>query len=99
MTKNVHIQVMETMKNHVKKVVKFLILKLESHFSSHGVMEVLGVVFHVYLMMENYEKSFNKHIVMIKAQYCYLKRIGLDQTLVPKVLTFMSLNLQMSFFK
>jgi hypothetical protein len=47
-------------------------------------------------MMENYEESFKKHIVMIKAQYCYFKRIGLDQTLVPKVLSFMSLDLQMS---
>jgi hypothetical protein len=39
---------METMKNQVKEVVKFLTLKLESHFSSHGVMEVLGVIFRQY---------------------------------------------------
>jgi hypothetical protein len=84
--------------NHVKEV-KFSIVKLESHFSSHGVMEVLGVVFRQYWMMENYEESFKKHIVMIKAQYCYLKRMGLDPTLVPKVLSFMSLDLQMLFFK
>jgi hypothetical protein len=90
---------METMKNQVKEVVKFLILKLESHFSSHGVMEILGVIFCQYWMIENYEESFKKHIVVIKAQYCYFKKIGLDQTLVPKVLSFMFLDLQMSFFK
>ncbi len=39
---------METMKNQMKKVVQFSILKLESHFSSHGVMEVLRVVFGQY---------------------------------------------------
>jgi hypothetical protein len=37
--------------------------------------------------------SFRRHIAMIKAQYCYPKRIGPNQTLVWKVLFFIVLDL------
>jgi hypothetical protein len=44
-TRKVHIEVVKIVKNLVKEVAKFLILKLQSHFPSCGVVEVLGVVF------------------------------------------------------
>jgi hypothetical protein len=56
-------------------------------------MEALGVVFPQYQMMANFDGSFMIHIAMIKAQNCYPKRIGPNQTLVPKVLFFMFLDL------
>jgi len=64
-------------------------------------MEVLRVVFPHYWMTVNYDKSFKKHINVIKVQYYYPKKIGPNQTLVPKVLFFCfgSLDLHMSFFK
>ncbi len=45
MTKIMYIEVVKIVKNLVKEVAKFLILELQSHFPSYGVMEVLGVVF------------------------------------------------------
>jgi len=36
---------------------------------------------------------------VIKAQYCYFKKIGPSQTLVLKALSYMFLDLQMSLFK
>lgn len=70
-------------------------------FASHGVMEVLRVVFPQYWMMINYDKSFKRHNNVIKAQYYYPKKIVPNQTLVPKVLCFCfgSLDIHMSFFK
>jgi hypothetical protein len=43
-TKEVHIQFVENLKNKVKMVIEFLTLKVQSHFLSHGVTEALRVV-------------------------------------------------------
>jgi hypothetical protein len=98
-TREVYIQVVEIVKNQVKEAAEYLISELQSHFLAHGVIEALGVVFPQYWMMADCEEFFKRHISVIKAQHCYAKRIGPDQTWVPKVLSSMSLDLQMSFFK
>jgi hypothetical protein len=43
-TKEVHIQFVEILKNKVKMATEFLTLKVQSHFLSHVVMEDLRVV-------------------------------------------------------
>ncbi len=98
-TREVHIQVVEIVKNQVKEDAKYLISELQSRFPAHGVIKALGVVFPQYWMMADCEEFLKQHISVIKAQYCYAKRIGPDQTWVPKVLSSMSLDLQMSVFK
>jgi hypothetical protein len=65
-TKKVHIQVVEIMKNKVKEAIEFLILELLFCFPSHGVMEVLRVVFPQYWTTVNYDKSFKRRINVIK---------------------------------
>jgi hypothetical protein len=52
-------------------------------------MEVLRLVFLQYWAIVNYDKSFKRHINVIKAQYYYPKKIGPNQTLVPKLLLFL----------
>jgi hypothetical protein len=99
MTNEMHIHVVETMKNQVKDEVEFLISKLQSHFLSHNVMEVFGVVYLQYSMMVDSEESLMRQFNVIKAQYIYPKKIGCNQTLILNVLSFMFLDLYMSFFK
>ncbi len=69
MTNEMHIHVVETMKNQVKDEVEFLISKLQSHFLSHGVMEVFGVVYLQYLMIVDFEESLMRQFNVIKAKY------------------------------
>jgi len=45
------------------------------------------------------EESIKRHINVVKAHFSYLKKIGPNHTLVPKVSSLMSLDLQMSFLK
>jgi hypothetical protein len=52
-------------------------LRSQSHFPAHGVIEALGAVFPQYWMMADCEEFFKQHISVIKAQYCYAKKIGL----------------------
>jgi hypothetical protein len=71
---------MDIMKNQMKEVDESLISKLQSHFPSHTLMEVLGVVFLQYWLMPNCEKFFKKHINVVKSHYCSPKRIVPHQT-------------------
>jgi hypothetical protein len=99
MANEIHIHVVETMKNQVKDRVEFLISKLQSHFLWHYVMEVFGVVHLQYWMMVDYEESLMRQFNLIKAQYRYPKKIGCNQNSILNVLSFMFLHLYMSFFK
>jgi hypothetical protein len=69
MTNEMHIHFVGTMENQVKDGVEFLISKLQSHFLSHGVKEVFGMVYLQYLMMVDYEESLMRQFNVIKAQY------------------------------
>ncbi len=75
-TREVHIQVVKIVKNQVKEAAKYLISELQSRFPAHGVIEALGAVFPQYWMMADCEEFFKRHISVIKAQYCYAKKIG-----------------------
>jgi hypothetical protein len=64
-----------------------------------GVMEALRVVFPQYWLMEGYDESFKGHMNIIKGNICYPKRIGAAKIQVPKVSSFLDLDLQMLLFK
>jgi hypothetical protein len=93
-TKEVHIQFVEFLKNKVKMATEFLTLKVQSHFFSTWCYGSFKGCYPSILDDGGLWEIFQEtHISVIKAQYCYPKSIEPNQTLVLEILSFMSLDL------
>jgi hypothetical protein len=57
---------------------KNLVKKLETKFPTHGVMDVIGIMYPMYWLQPNHEASFPKHLEVIKMAFYYGKTQLLD---------------------
>jgi hypothetical protein len=62
-------------------------------------MDNLSVVYPQYWFQFDVEKSFNKHLDVIKAIFYHLKKLVDNVTWVPKILLVTSFDIQQSMFK
>jgi hypothetical protein len=86
----------------IAAAAKQLIKELQDRFPSQGVMDALGVVYPQYWRDSHAaEKSFRKHLDVIKAHYGQPRWIGSDEKkkLIPPVLDCYNLELQQPLFK
>jgi hypothetical protein len=60
------------------RAVETLIQELETRFLTHGVMDVLRIVYPQYWLQVDYETSFLKNLVVIKITFYFNKTQLLD---------------------
>ena len=81
----------------VSDATQELVEELKARFPSQGVMDALSIVYHQYWQdSQAVEKSFRKHLDIIKSQYGQPKWIGESdkQKLIPPLLDCYNLELQ-----
>ncbi len=83
------------------RVEETLIQKLKTRFPTHGVMDVLEIVYPQYWLQAYCETTFSKHLVIIKTTFCSSKTHLLDgvETFVLEVLNANDLDSQQGMFK
>ncbi len=75
-------------------VVDFLVAKLQVRFLVHKVIDSLGVVYPLYWLQCDVEKSICKHLDMIMTTFLSPKKLGNDDAWVLEVLSTTSLDIQ-----
>jgi hypothetical protein len=63
-----------------------LINELDKQFLAQEVLNVIGIVYLQYWLQPNVEHMFVGQLVLLKAQYCFLKIISDDGVVFPTLL-------------
>jgi hypothetical protein len=83
------------------RVAKSLIKELEIMFPSHGVMDILGIIYLQYWLQPDCDAFFAKHLGVLKIIFCYGKthKVNELEVKVHELLNTSDIDCQQGMFK